>query len=352
MDREKYIKWDRDSEAHHSTHCVDFWGRTNLITYTVFPSRSRFIQELPACTSSGLHLFKPSHILNAFKDWNSCMDSNPTVPGMANPIVFTAMLICPVWTRWDRRRYSCSPDKMRSVSSDDKVMIKSDVDWGRSVGGSKLSGSVVWEVLGSGSHADGVGVDLVGVTLNLSSQNFRLTCMNLWQPRVGWKGIGSSNSLASVMIQACRSCFKKGSSNLSFPTWSWHIYIYEKKQSIQKIEIWKISRISSAVFRVGQSRFVGNFSIFCIPLVLSIYLRVGGWFCRVLLGWPPVWIKSPRCIYSGTRCWSNVCFFVDLSKGRQSEMVATPMMQLLPFCHRPTSPPGMSRGSPNMSLYN
>jgi hypothetical protein len=33
-------------------------------------------------------------------------------------------------------------------------------------------------------------------------------------------------------------------------------------------------------------------------------------------------------------------------------MVATPMMQLLPFCHRPTSPPGMSRGSPNMSLYN
>jgi hypothetical protein len=61
-----------------------------------------------------------------------------------------------------------------------------------------------------------------------------LTCMNLWQPRVGWKGIGSSNSLASVMIQACRSCFKKGSSNLSFPTWSWHIYIYEKNRRYRR----------------------------------------------------------------------------------------------------------------------
>ena len=109
------------------------------------------------------------------------MDSNTTVPGMVNPMAFTAMLICPVWARWDRRRYSCSPDKMRSVSSGDKVMSKTDVDWRGSVGGFKLSevGSVVGEVSGSGSPVSGVGVELVDVGANLSSQNFRLTCINL-----------------------------------------------------------------------------------------------------------------------------------------------------------------------------
>ena len=54
-----------------------------------------------------------------------------------------------------------------------------------------------------------------------------------------------------------------------------YIYIYEKKQSIQKIEIWKISRISSAVFRVvAVLSFLGHSLFLSLSVSLSLSLSL------------------------------------------------------------------------------